>query len=169
MEITSPASLHSQIDMEIWNRYKDSTRHEKNVGHKDLAPTIACIEPNFKSASEGLGRTSSKWQGAGRPRRDPIRSKVVLLGDFIDTDALTPSEFLLSATSDEALGEHCLQHTNPDFREKVKSGQRVVVAGKAFGVGSSRETAPRALLGTSPSFRSNSTTCVVGADFADQD
>lgn len=40
-----------------------------------------------------------------------------------------------------------MQYAYPEFREKVKKGLNVVVAGKAFGVGSSREQAPRALKG----------------------
>lgn len=40
-----------------------------------------------------------------------------------------------------------MEYFQPDFRNKVKTGQRVVVAGKGFGVGSSREQAPRALKG----------------------
>jgi len=43
--------------------------------------------------------------------------------------------------------EHCLQYTMPDFRSKVKGGQQIIIPGKAFGVGSSREQAPRALKG----------------------
>ena len=41
-----------------------------------------------------------------------------------------------------------MQYYAPEFRAKVKAGQQVVVAGTAFGVGSSREQAPRALKGT---------------------
>jgi len=45
------------------------------------------------------------------------------------------------------MGKHCLEATHPEFREKVRNGQQVVVAGKAFGVGSSREEGVRALKG----------------------
>ena len=47
----------------------------------------------------------------------------------------------------DSIIEHCMQYAYPEFREKVKKGLNVVVAGKAFGVGSSREQAPRALKG----------------------
>jgi hypothetical protein len=40
-----------------------------------------------------------------------------------------------------------MQYSVPDFRSKVKAGQQILVAGAAFGVGSSREQAPRALKG----------------------
>lgn len=41
-----------------------------------------------------------------------------------------------------------MEYAVPEFRSKVKSGQKVLVASKAFGVGSSREQAPRALKGS---------------------
>ena len=44
--------------------------------------------------------------------------------------------------------EHCMEYAVPDFRVRVKAGQQILVAGTAFGVGSSREQAPRALKGT---------------------
>jgi 3-isopropylmalate dehydratase small subunit len=47
----------------------------------------------------------------------------------------------------ETLGEHCLEYTHPEFRGKVKEGFNVVVAGKAFGCGSSRDVAVSSLLG----------------------
>lgn len=53
----------------------------------------------------------------------------------------------MPGTSDEDLGTHCFQYVRPEFREKAASGSCVVVAGVGFGSGSSREEAPRALLG----------------------
>lgn len=47
------------------------------------------------------------------------------------------------------MGAHCLEFTNPAFRSRAKEGFNVVVAGKAFGCGSSREQAVSALLGMS--------------------
>jgi 3-isopropylmalate dehydratase small subunit len=53
----------------------------------------------------------------------------------------------VASPTDELLGSHCLEYINPDFRQKVREGHDIVVAGKAFGCGSSREEAPRALKG----------------------
>ena len=61
---------------------------------------------------------------------------------------LAPAMTITMSKSDKELGEHCLEHTHPDFRQKVRDGQQILVAGKAFGVGSSREEAVRALMGT---------------------
>lgn len=53
----------------------------------------------------------------------------------------------MAAKDDEELGRHCMEHMYPEFRSLVKSGQRVVVGGRAFGCGSSREQAVNALKG----------------------
>ena len=63
-----------------------------------------------------------------------------------DNLAIIPAEFM-PGTSDKDLGTHCFQYVRPDFREKAASGSSIVVAGVGFGSGSSREEAPRALLG----------------------
>lgn len=92
--------------------------------------------------------TSAKSEDLPTPKSSfHFNSKIVKLGDFIDTDALAPGFTLTSCTTDEEFGRHVLCHTYPEFREKVQSGQRIVVAGKAFGVGSSRECAVSALKG----------------------
>lgn len=61
---------------------------------------------------------------------------------------LAPGQFLMDMSSDEGAGKHVLEFTHPKFRQKVRNGQKVVVAGKAFGVGSSREQAVMALKGS---------------------
>jgi 3-isopropylmalate dehydratase small subunit len=54
----------------------------------------------------------------------------------------------MPGTSDQDLGTHCFQYVRPEFRKKAASGSCIVVAGIGFGSGSSREEAPRALLGS---------------------
>lgn len=60
---------------------------------------------------------------------------------------LAPAEYLITSQTNEDIGAHCLEHTHPSFRVRVKEGFNIVVAGKAFGCGSSREQAVSALLG----------------------
>ncbi|EHA24951.1 hypothetical protein ASPNIDRAFT_53546 [Aspergillus niger ATCC 1015] len=60
---------------------------------------------------------------------------------------LAPAQFLIGMSNNQIAGEHCLEHTHPEFRQRVKDGFNIVVAGKAFGCGSSREQAVMALLG----------------------
>ncbi|HXG15193.1 MAG TPA: 3-isopropylmalate dehydratase small subunit [Calidithermus sp.] len=64
-------------------------------------------------------------------------------GDNIDTDQIIPARYLV--TSDPAeLGRHCLEDADPDFVRKVKPGD-ILVGGRNFGCGSSREHAPIAI------------------------
>ena len=63
--------------------------------------------------------------------------------DNIDTDVIIPARYL--NTSDPAeLAKHCMEDADADFVNKVKPGD-VMVAGKNFGCGSSREHAPIAI------------------------
>lgn len=65
-------------------------------------------------------------------------------GDHIDTDVITPTEYIASGDPDEYL-PHVLELVRPEFPESVQPGD-VVVAGENFGSGSSRETAADAFV-----------------------
>lgn len=72
--------------------------------------------------------------------------KALCLGDHIDTDAIIPARYLV--TSDpEKLGVHCMGGYDPKWVEKVEKNNSIIVAGRNFGCGSSREHAPVAILG----------------------
>jgi 3-isopropylmalate/(R)-2-methylmalate dehydratase small subunit len=66
-------------------------------------------------------------------------------GDNIDTDAIIPGRFLTINNPDE-LAKHAFEGTRDEFAKKVQEGD-VVVGGRNFGCGSSREHAPLALIG----------------------
>jgi 3-isopropylmalate/(R)-2-methylmalate dehydratase small subunit len=68
--------------------------------------------------------------------------KAWIFGYDIDTDVLAPGLYMKG--SFEELASHCLEAIDPDFASNVAPGD-VVVAGKNFGVGSSREQAAEAL------------------------
>ena len=65
-----------------------------------------------------------------------------MLGDDIDTDALAPGRYMKSDVPE--IARHCLESIAPRFAKEVRFGD-VVVAGRNFGTGSSREQAPAAL------------------------
>lgn len=62
------------------------------------------------------------------------------LGDNIDTDQIIPSQYLVMGSLRD-MAAHCLETQRPDFAAQCRSGD-VVVAGRNFGCGSSREQAP---------------------------
>ena len=65
-----------------------------------------------------------------------------VFGDDVDTDALAPGLYMKGSI--EELAGHCLETVDPDFAMQVRSGD-VVVAGRNFGMGSSREQAAQVL------------------------
>ncbi len=68
--------------------------------------------------------------------------KIWVFGDDIDTDVLAPGQYMKGSI--EELARHCLEAVDPDFAPNVRPGD-VLVAGRNFGVGSSREQAAQAL------------------------
>jgi 3-isopropylmalate/(R)-2-methylmalate dehydratase small subunit len=78
-------------------------------------------------------------------------------GDNVDTDVIIPAPYLVTTNPGE-LGKHCMEGLDPTFSQKVRSGD-IIVAGKNFGCGSSREHAPMAIKGSGIS-------CVVAESFA---
>ena len=74
-----------------------------------------------------------------------FEGRVWKFGDNVDTDLIIPARFL-NVSDEKELAKNCFVDVMPDFVEKVQAGD-VIVAGKNFGCGSSREHAPLALKG----------------------
>jgi len=83
--------------------------------------------------------------------------KVFVLGDHVDTDLIIPARYLVT-TDPAELGQSCLEDMIDGLAAKT-GGNGVIVAGRNFGTGSSREHAPLALLGAGVN-------CVVATSFA---
>jgi len=71
-----------------------------------------------------------------------IQGRVWKVGDQINTDLITPGQYLTAPI--EEVKKHVLEAINPRFAKEARKGD-ILVAGKNFGCGSSRESAPRAL------------------------
>lgn len=83
--------------------------------------------------------------------------KVFKYGENVDTDVIIPARHL--NTSDPAeLAKHCMEDIDADFVNKVREGD-IIVAGKNFGCGSSREHAPVAI-------KASGISCVIAPTFA---
>ena len=74
-----------------------------------------------------------------------IKGKVFKIGDDIDTDQIYPGRYLY-LTSSEEMAVHAMEDIIPDFYKKIEGEDWIIIAGKNFGCGSSREHAPRAIL-----------------------
>jgi 3-isopropylmalate dehydratase, small subunit (EC 4.2.1.33) len=74
-----------------------------------------------------------------------IRGRVWKFKDDVDTDQIIPARYLVT-TDPKELAKHVMEDADPTFPSKVKEGD-ILVAGKNFGCGSSREHAPLAIKG----------------------
>lgn len=85
------------------------------------------------------------------------KGRVHKYADNVDTDVIIPARHL--NTSDPAeLAAHCMEDIDPAFSRKVASGD-ILVAGRNFGCGSSREHAPLAI-------KASGISCVIAESFA---
>ena len=74
---------------------------------------------------------------------DRFKGRVWLLGDDIDTDIIIPTEYLALKTVDD-MKKYAFSPLRPELAGQIKEGD-IIVAGKNFGCGSSREQAPEVI------------------------
>ena len=86
-----------------------------------------------------------------------VSGKTHKYGDNVDTDVITPARYLNTPDAKE-LAKHCMEDIDASFAAKVKPGE-IMIAGKNFGCGSSREHAPLAI-------KTCGVACVIAATFA---
>lgn len=85
------------------------------------------------------------------------KGRVFKYGDNVDTDVIIPARYLNSSDPKE-LATHCMEDIDKEFVSKVSAGD-IMVAGKNFGCGSSREHAPI-------SIKAAGVSCVIAETFA---
>ncbi|MCK4672979.1 3-isopropylmalate dehydratase small subunit [candidate division WOR-3 bacterium] len=73
-----------------------------------------------------------------------IRGKVYKFASNINTDVIYPGKYLSITTDREEMAKHCFEAAYPEFLENAKKGD-IIVSGKNFGCGSSREQAATCL------------------------
>lgn len=88
---------------------------------------------------------------------ESVHGKVHRFGDNIDTDVIIPARYLNSSDPEE-LKLHCMEDIDPAYVKKMVPGD-IIVAGKNFGCGSSREHAPIAI-------KASGASCVIAETFA---
>lgn len=86
-----------------------------------------------------------------------FKGTVIKYKDNIDTDVIIPARYLTTSDPKE-LAAHCMEDLDKNFINRVKTGD-IMVAGKNFGCGSSREHAPIAI-------KASGISCVIAETFA---
>ena len=86
-----------------------------------------------------------------------LNGKTILFGNNIDTDVILPGPYLVHTDPNE-LAKHAMEGLDQNFPEKAANGI-IIVGGKNFGCGSSREQAPIAL-------KYSGVKCVLAESFA---
>ncbi len=88
---------------------------------------------------------------------DKFNGKIWVLGDDIDTDIIIPTEYLALKTIDD-MKPYAFSPLRPELAGLIKEGD-IIVAGKNFGCGSSREQAPEII-------KALGIKCVIAKSFA---
>ena len=88
---------------------------------------------------------------------EAFTGKVWVLGDDIDTDIIIPTEYLALKTIDD-MKQYGFSPLRPELAGQIQKGD-IIVAGKNFGCGSSREHAPIAI-------KAAGVSCVIAETFA---
>ena len=86
-----------------------------------------------------------------------VSGKTYKYGDNVDTDVIIPARYMNTPDAKE-LAKHCMEDIDTSFASTVKPGE-IMIAGKNFGCGSSREHAPLAI-------KTCGVACVIAATFA---
>lgn len=86
-----------------------------------------------------------------------VSGKTHKYGDNVDTDVIIPARYLNTPDAQE-LAKHCMEDIDAGFAVRVRPGE-IMVAGRNFGCGSSREHAPLAI-------KACGVACVIAATFA---
>jgi len=71
-----------------------------------------------------------------------INGNSIKLGDNINTDFIISGRYKFAITDIKELAKHIMEDIDPDFPAKITPGKSIIVAGRNFGMGSSREQAP---------------------------
>ena len=86
-----------------------------------------------------------------------FKGKAHRFGDDVNTDEILPARYL-NTTDRQELAKHCMEDSDKAFAQQVKMHD-IIVAGRNFGCGSSREHAP-------VSIKAAGVSCVIAGSFA---
>lgn len=88
-----------------------------------------------------------------------LKGHTYLVGDDLNTDLIISGRYKFSISDIKELSKHILEDVDPNFYSRLKPGASMLVGGKNFGMGSSREQAPLVI-------KEAGINCVVAKSFA---
>jgi homoaconitate hydratase len=139
MTVTDPQPFIDAIDSEELNRFRSYW--------KEPGASIIYSEPRQSNSDDDAGKNQSRSELYTQETShlpSTIISRVQKFGDDVDTDAIIPID-KCGAETDYLLGQGAFAYVRPEFAKRVEEGAQIIVAGRGFGSGSSREDAAKAL------------------------
>ena len=109
---------------------------------------IYLASPAVVAASAVMGRIADPREvtsAAGEPRMKPIQGRAWVYGDNVNTDVIFPGKYTYTLTARADIARHALEDLDLTFAQNVQPGD-VIVAGRNWGCGSSREQAATCLV-----------------------
>jgi 3-isopropylmalate dehydratase small subunit len=128
MQIIDPRKYINDIDQVLYNDLTESKRL-RPVQISEPNPIIVMDEDEDEEESTKINKNE----------QEIIRGLPQIFGDDVDTDIIIPAPFIV--LRGQELANKSFHYYRPEFMDKLKLGHDIVVAGKGFGSGSSREEA----------------------------
>ena len=135
MSVRDPRPLLAHVDPERYLRLLRRRDEGRVPEVRSEAPQVSIDQAHAATAT-----------AASASKATTVHGRVQRFGDHVDTDAIIPGQFC-HLTDLTELGDHCFEFVRPGFATLARGGRTIVVAGEAWGSGSSREQAVWALLG----------------------
>ncbi|DBA05329.1 TPA: hypothetical protein N0F65_007491 [Lagenidium giganteum] len=151
MEVVDPTAYIAKISREDFDRYRNWLSPSEAA--KTTAPfTISEAAPSTDADAEQVAAEQAAVAALESALPPKFQGKVQKFGDNVDTDAVIPAQFMglnkssplwppECETEEDVLASKSFAYVKPEFPQKVKEGFNIIVAGTAFGSGSSREEA----------------------------
>ncbi len=139
LRLTDPRALLDRVSPE---RFMRLLHRDTQAPQLRTRIDVPVSEPKITVTAEESGHAGSGGERSGTV----LSGRVQRFGDHADTDAIIPGQFC-HLTDLKDLGDHCFEFVRPEFAAQARAGQNIVVAGEAWGSGSSREQAVWALQG----------------------
>jgi hypothetical protein len=93
MKVTDPTSFLTEIEESYFNAIKSHPKRSKPANRVHQITDIAYVEPNYDSSTAGTKintpEEDSCSANGSNATRSPIKERVIRLGDFVDTDAVS--------------------------------------------------------------------------------